>query len=438
MQLLETLFYFVVTLGVLVFVHELGHFLAAKMCGMRVDRFSIGFPPRAFGKTIGNTDYCVSWIPLGGYVKIAGMIDESFDTEHLDRPIEPWEFRAKPIWQRMIVLCAGVAMNLILAVVIFWAINYHQGRIVRETTEISYVQEESPAAKGGIRAGDKILRINDKPVTSWDQILNDVYIETAGSDLILTVLRDGKETQLIIPRSTIPDPGQAPLGIVPPYTKVLVTTVELGKPASTLGLKPGDTLVSMAGTPLQYDDKVREIVRAHAGRELAVKWLRGDSLWQGTVVPTEDGKIGISYSAAYTGPVTRIHYSLLQALPQGVKDTYRASGLFIQQIAQLIRGKTSFSQSVGGPIRIAQMATQTAELGFLTFIGFMALLSISLAILNILPFPVLDGGHLMFLVFEGIFRREIPVKVKLGIQKAGLVILLAFMAFVLYNDILHF
>jgi regulator of sigma E protease len=438
MQLLETLFYFVVTLGVLVFVHELGHFLAAKMCGMRVDRFSIGFPPRAFGKTIGDTDYCVSWIPLGGYVKIAGMIDESFDTEHLDRPVEPWEFRAKPIWQRSIVLSAGVTMNLILAVLIFWAINYHQGRIVRETTEISYVQEESPAAKGGIRAGDKIVRINDRAVTNWDQILSEVYIETAGSDVLLTVLRDGKETQLIIPRNTIPDPGQAPLGIVPPYTKVLVTTVEPGKPASTLGLKPGDTLVSLAGTPLRYDEKVREIVRAHAGRELAVEWERGDSLRRGTLFPTDEGKIGISYSAAYTGPVTRTQYSLLQALPQGVKDTYRASGLFIQQIAQLITGKSSFSQSVGGPIRIAQLATQTAELGFLTYLGFMALLSISLAILNILPFPVLDGGHLVFLFYEGIFRREIPVKVKLGIQKAGLVILLAFMAFVLYNDILHF
>src|SRR4030042_6568318 len=136
MQFLETLFYFIVTLGVLVFVHERGHVLAAKLSGMRVDRFSLGFPPRAFGKKIGDTDYCVSWLPIGGYVKIAGMIDESFDTEYLSRPPEPWEFRAKPIWQRMFVISAGVIMNLLLAELIFWGINYTQGKIVRETTEI--------------------------------------------------------------------------------------------------------------------------------------------------------------------------------------------------------------------------------------------------------------------------------------------------------------
>src|SRR5512132_451243 len=130
MQFLSTVLYFVITLGVLVFIHELGHFLAAKLCRMRVDRFSIGFPPRAFGKQIGETDYCVSWIPIGGYVKISGMIDESFDTEFLNKPPEPWEFRAKPLWQRMIVICAGVIMNLVLAALIFWGINYSQGSVV--------------------------------------------------------------------------------------------------------------------------------------------------------------------------------------------------------------------------------------------------------------------------------------------------------------------
>jgi len=438
MQLLETLFYFVVTLGILVFVHELGHFLAAKLCGMRVDRFSIGFPPRAFGRTIGDTDYCVSWIPLGGYVKISGMIDESLDAEMMDRPAQPWEFRAKPIWQRMIVICAGVIMNLLLAIAIFWAINYHQGRYVRETTEVAYVQEDSPAAKGGIQAGDRILRINEKQITNWDQILSEVYIETLGSDVRVVVLRRGREIELVIPRNAIPEPGQVSLGIVPPFTRVVIGVVETGKPASKLGLAVGDTLLALDGTQLGYNEKVREIIRAHAGRELKVDWKHGDSLMQGMIVPTEEGKIGISYTAAYIGPVTRIRFSLIQSLPQGTKDVINASGLFIKQIAQLIVGKTSFAQSVGGPIRIAQIATQTAELGFLAYLGFMALLSVSLAILNILPFPALDGGHLMFLLYEGIFRREIPVRVKLAIQKAGMMILLAFMAFVLYNDIVHF
>src|SRR5574341_1271131 len=158
MAVLNSIFYFVVTIGILVFIHELGHFLAAKFFGMRVDRFSIGFPPRAFGKKIGETDYCVSWIPIGGYVKIAGMVDESFDTQFIEQEPQPWEFRAKPIWQRMIVISAGVVMNILLAVFVFWGIIYNQGKVTRPTTEVGYVAPESPAAKAGIRVGDKILR----------------------------------------------------------------------------------------------------------------------------------------------------------------------------------------------------------------------------------------------------------------------------------------
>src|SRR5512140_864993 len=207
---MEYFCYFILTLGVLVLVHELGHFLAAKLFKMRVERFSIGFPPRAFGKQIGETDYCVSWIPIGGYVKIAGMIDESFDTEFLGKPPEPWEFRSKPIWQRMIVISAGVIMNLLLAVLIFWAINYIQGSAVRETTTIGYVIERSPAAKAGLQAGDRVVQINNKPVQNWDQLLSDLYIETMGNDVTVTVQRGAEQRQLFVPRSTIPEPNEAP------------------------------------------------------------------------------------------------------------------------------------------------------------------------------------------------------------------------------------
>jgi regulator of sigma E protease len=438
MHLLQTILLFLVTLGILVFVHEFGHFLAAKLFHMRVDRFSIGFPPRAFGKTFGETDYCVSWIPFGGYVKIAGMIDESFDTEHLNRPAEPWEFRSKPIWQRMIVISAGVVMNLLLAIAIFWWINYHQGKIVRETTEIAYVLDSSAAAQGGVLSGDKILRVNGSEVTNWEQILNEIYIEDAGADIHLTVRRGGHDVELLLPRSSIPDPGQAPLGIVPPFTKVVVSTIEPGMPAAHLGLSPGDTIVSLGGTPLRYDEKLREIVQAHADIPLAIEWRHGDTTRTGTILPTKEGKIGISYGAAYTGPVTRTEYTLLEALPRGTKDVINATALFIHQIVQIITGKVSFSQSVGGPIRIAQLATQTAEIGFFTYLGFMGLLSVSLAILNFFPFPALDGGHFLFLAYEAVFRREIPARVKVILQQAGMILLLAFMAFVVYNDLLHF
>src|SRR5713101_1841571 len=183
MQTLDTILYAGITLGVLVFIHEMGHFLAAKLTGMRVDRFSLGFPPRAFGKKIGETDYCISWLPLGGYVKIAGMIDESFDTDFLDRSPEPWEFRAKPIWARMLVISAGVIMNVVLAVCIFWGINYTHGKLIEQTTEIGYVTTGSPAEKAGLQARDKILSVNGKTLTHWDQIQDLIFLDYFGKDI---------------------------------------------------------------------------------------------------------------------------------------------------------------------------------------------------------------------------------------------------------------
>jgi regulator of sigma E protease len=209
-------------------------------------------------------------------------------------------------------------------------------------------------------------------------------------------------------------------------------------PAHNLGLLPDDVLVSLAGTPVRFDRDVLSIVQQHAGKPLEVEWRRTGELMRGTTVPTDDGKIGISFRPRYNGPVRRIEYSILEALPQGAKDIASVSVLFVQQIGHIITGRTSLSQSVGGPIRIAQMATQSAELGVLTYLGFMALLSVSLAILNILPFPALDGGHILIILIEVVARRELPVRVKLGIQKVGFFLLLAFMAFVVYNDILHF
>jgi regulator of sigma E protease len=438
MQFLETVLYFVITLGVLVFVHEFGHFITAKLCGMRVDRFSIGFPPRAFGKQFGDTDYCVSWIPIGGYVKIAGMIDESFDTEHLAGPPQQWEFRSKPIWQRMLVIAGGVLMNILLAVAIFWGINFVQGRVIRETTEIGTIIEGSPAAKGGLQRGDRVLKINGTAITHWDDILNQIYIENIGNDVTFTVQRAGQEIEVPFARTAIPEPNETNFGIVPSHTEIVVNTVQSGMPADALGLKPGDVLLSVGGTLLQTDAQVKQLVQANAGKPVIIEWRRGTEVLKGTTTPTEGGMIGIGFALRYVGPVRKVDYSVFEALPRGLSDVFNVSVLFIKQMWQIVTGKVAFAQSVGGPIRIAQMATQTAELGVLTYLGFMALLSMSLAILNFLPFPALDGGHMTFLVYEAIFRREVPVSVRMVLQKAGFVLLLVFMVFVLYNDIRHF
>ncbi len=439
MQFLMTIVYFVVTLGVLVFIHEFGHFIAAKIFKMRVDRFSIGFPPRAFGKKIGETDYCVSWIPIGGYVKIAGMIDESFDTDYLEKPPEPWEFRSKPIWQRMIVISAGVIMNIVLAIVIFWGINYVQGSVVRETTTVGYVLEKSGGAAAGLKAGDRILSVNGTPVSDWESIYSAALVGSMNKDVTFLVQRGTEQLQLTLPRDLLKDTSTDPLGIFPDSCEMAIGSVDPGKPADKAGLKPGDILIALNNVNVGLDQQlVRKTVEASSDKPLTIEWRRNGTLMSGTAVPSSDGRIGIIFGVRYIGRVTQIHYTIFQALPKGVDEIGTVAVLFVKQIWQVITGKTPFSQSVGGPIRIAQMATQSAEMGWAAFLGFMALLSVSLAILNILPFPALDGGHLAFLVYEGVFRREVPVGIKLGLQRAGFFLLLAFMAFVLYNDIVHF
>lgn len=441
MGVIVTIFYFILTIGILVLVHELGHFLAAKLFGMRVDIFSIGFPPRAFGKKIGDTDYCISWIPIGGYVKIAGMIDESFDTEFLAHEPQPWEFRSKPIWQRMIVMAAGVIMNLLLAVLIFSGINYINGRVVFNTTEVGIVLQQSNAASVGFQPGDKITTINGKRVESWDDIQNTMYIEDPGNDLTFTILRHEAIQNIVVSRKLIPDFTEDLFGLLPAGTPgvVMVGGVEKNRPAEHLGLKSKDIILSMNGVRIAVLQQVLKIVKGNVGKQVTIQWMRNDSTFSGKIVPDPDGRIGIlTEQKPYEGPVKRYEYTVFEAVPRGISEIWNVSVLFAKSIWQVIIGKTPFGKSFGGPIRIAQVASRSAEFGIGSFLGFLALLSISLAILNIIPFPALDGGHLLFLAYEAIFRREISSKVKLAFQQVGFFLLLAFMAFVIYNDIANF
>jgi len=436
MQILNMLFYTGITLGVLVFIHELGHFLAAKLTGMRVDRFSIGFPPRAFGKKIGETDYCISWIPVGGYVKIAGMVDESFDTDFAASEPQPWEFRAKPMWARMIVISAGVIMNVLLAICIFWGINYTHGRLIEETTEVGFVNGGTPAAAAGFRSGDKIVSVNGEQVTHWDEIQTLVYVENFGKDLSFVVQRDSKEERIDVPRSMVPD--NADFGLVEAHTVVMIGRVNAGMPAGQVGLKPGDIIVSLNDIPMARDTAVSHIIRSSANTPVKMTWRRDGEIMSGTVTPNESGLIGISLGNYYDGPKKLINYTVLEALGAGLNNVYQSTAMFFKSIGQVIAGKSSIKDNFGGPIAIAKFATQSAENGITSFLSFLALLSMSLAILNILPFPALDGGHLVLLIYEKIFRREIPHNVKLGIQKAGFILLVLFMIFVIYNDITRF
>jgi regulator of sigma E protease len=437
MNILSTIFYFIITIGILVLVHEMGHFLAAKFFKMRVDTFSLGFPPRAFGKKIGETDYCISWIPIGGYVKIAGMIDESFDTEFLNKEPQPWEFRSKPIWQRMIVISAGVMMNLLLAIFIFWGIIFHQGKTIRPVTEIGYIAPNSPAAKAGLHVGDKFISINTIPVKQWDEIEGTLYTESVAHDLNLQMQRGDTVRTITIRRSELPDFTEERFGILPSGLLSVVTLVDHGKPAEKAGLQPGDTILSVNGVMVSFGS-LQETIKSSAGKEILLTWSHGDQKVSARITPTAEGRIGIAHEPAYRGPVVHEQYSLLEALPIGVSELKTTSVLFLSNLYQIVTGKASLSKSMGGPLKIAQLAKRSADNGVLEFFGFIGLLSISLALLNILPVPALDGGHLVFLLYEAVFRREVPNKVKIAIQQAGFILLLVFMAFVIYNDVINY
>lgn len=444
--------YFLITIAILVFVHEFGHFIAAKISKMRVDVFAIGFGKRLLGWNKlngfsfgdlpddfdgqGNTDYRVCLLPFGGYVKIAGMVDESFDVKFADKAPEPYEFRSRPTHQKLFVITAGVLMNLILAYVVFAGINYFQEKQLAKTTTVGYVQAGSPAAKAGFEKNDKILSVDGKPVVYWEDAETKIYIDNIVRDLDVKVDRQGREVTLDIPRKTFSQDVSKVRPLIPAGLTVVIDSVIKGLPAQKAGIKKGDILISMNNEPTASYAQTTAIISENKEKNLPIKVLRGQDTLQLAVTPSKDGKIGVMLVDKFTGPVESRRMGLGEALLSGGADIERITSMTFTMLSNVIRGKVEFSSAFAGPVKIAKFATKSADTGIVSFIFFLGLLSLSLAIMNILPFPVLDGGHFVIILIEGIMRREIPVKVKLAIQNVGFVILLLFMAFAIYNDLL--
>jgi regulator of sigma E protease len=449
---MDYIFYFALTIGILVFIHEFGHFAAAKLSGMRVDVFAIGFGKRLFGwnkKTgfnfgelpkdfdgEGNTDYRLSMLPLGGYVKIAGMIDESFDASFADKEPQPYEFRAKPMWQKVFVITAGVLMNLLLAWIIFWGGNFFRGKPVTKTTTIGYIEQGTSLDSLGLKYNDDIVSINNVNVNYWEDVRAEFFINTLGEDLNVTVKRDGVLKTIFVPRSVIPDDENQFNFLLPQGTRAVVTAIMENSPALKAGLEANDIFYQINDIPIYSHKQVTEIIKGNPGTELPIVMLRGNDTLSFSITPGEDGMIGIGIGSRFIGESFYKTSGFFESFYLGLLDIVQMTDLTFNMLGKVFTGKIEFGKAFGGPVKIAQYAAKSADSGMSSFLYFLALLSLSLAILNIMPFPVLDGGHLIVILIEGITKREIPVKIKIAIQNTGLIILLLLMAFIIYNDIL--
>jgi regulator of sigma E protease len=478
-SLLSSTLWFLVALTILVFVHELGHFLTAKYFGMRVERFSIGFPPTILGRTYGATEYAVGATPLGGYVKISGMIDESLDTDHTESTPNPWEFRAKPVWQRIIVISAGVIFNAILAIAIFGGIRWSEGDtyIPAENVTQVYVQEGSVAHDVGLRTGDRILKVNGQSFERFDQMTPSSLV--ASDTLTIMVLRAGRDTTLVGPPNIISRLSRARdteqpsqyfpgLGFQPP----LIGGVVQGTPADSAGLQTGDRVVGIEADTIRFWNEMSARVQQAEGAPVTLRWFRPDSLVGARSDPgasrlvreTANGRILTARVAAEYdeerdryllgvrgpggSPVTQKvlfeefgvetrSYGPLEALSAGAAETWGYGRTIVVTLKRIIEGRDSLTDSLGGPVMIAQVTSEAASAGSIPYWRLVAALSITLAIMNILPIPALDGGQLLFLIYEAVTRRRPSVRVRLVAQQVGMILLIGFMAFLIFNDILR-
>jgi regulator of sigma E protease len=448
--MLITIIALVVVLGVLIFVHEAGHFVAAKWAGIYVHRFSLGLgspiPWLTFRR--GETEYTISWLPLGGYVKMASR-EEDIGSSPLEggapaTAVPPNRmFESKPVWKRMVVILAGVTMNALFAWLIFSALAYKNGRQINPVTTVGRVQQDSlppeAAALRQIEPGSRIIRINGDTVVSWDEVVAGianspeptVRIEFANrAPIVLAIHPDALEQRIRAAQA------------LEPYRVAVVGQVLPDKPAAQAGIQPGDTIVALGGRPIHQWYDLLKVVEGSAGKELAGTVARADDRVDFSVRPYLDstpgpdgkvrpvGRIGIMVGTPFESqPLT-----LGEAIAEGTDATLNASTQIVRTVRGLFSGRIS-GRTVGGPILIGQLAGESARLGLDSFLGFMALISINLAILNLLPVPVLDGGQFLFLLAEAVIRRPLPLKLRERLTTVGLVLIVLLMGLAFSNDL---
>lgn len=436
------------SLSFLVAVHEMGHLVAAKYFGMRVEQFSIGFPPKIWSFTKGETEYAISAIPLGGYVKISGMIDESLDTEAMKQPPQPWEFRAKPAWQRLIVMLGGIFVNVVVGVLIFIGITFFIGDsyILKDAINDNGGFQIGPVGEEiGLRTGDKIVKINGQDYKYLQDIINpETLLSTNGT---YTVDRGGKLVDIPIPADFIQkfSKKSAPGNFLWLRVPTIIGRTSKGTIADRTGLKKGDKIISVSGVRVNYADEVQAQVQLLVNDSLSsnsdsisFQVLRGTQTLSFKESFKGEKAIGLAFaplSKEFLDKAEhRITYGFLESIPKGTSRAFTTLGVQVKAFGRVITGALSPQKSISGPIGIMQAFGN--EWDWARFWSLTGVLSLVLAFMNLLPIPALDGGHVMFLSYEIISRRKPSDKFLEVAQKVGMVFLLGLMVFIFANDII--
>jgi len=420
-------------LSILVGLHELGHLLTAKMFGMRVEKFSIGFPPKIAGFQWGETEYSIGAIPLGGFVKISGMVDESMDTEQMSSEPQPWEFRSKPAWQRLIVMLGGIIVNVVTGIIIFVVLVYQNGETYYSRDQViqnGIVAYEYGEAIG-FKTGDKVLDINGETY----QGINDL---TSGSALLsengyYTVDRNGEQVKIEIPRGFINtfNSEEAFSKFVAIRFPFEVGVVEQGSGAESAGIEPGDKILAVNNQAITYFDEMQAALVPLKNKEATIVRQRETQIDTLSIPVTDEARIGIAINPLLEP--TRREFGFGEAISKG---TSRAFGVVIinaKALGKMFTGEVS-AKNVSGPIGMAKI--YGASWDWVKFWSITGLISMILAFMNLLPIPALDGGHVVFLLYEMVSGRAPSDKFLENAQKVGMVILLALMVFAIGNDIL--
>lgn len=429
MDIVIKILQFVCSFTLLVLVHELGHLMFGKLFGVRVEEFRIFFGKPWVKWRWGETEYGIGWLPFGGFAKLSGMVDESMDTENLKSEPQPWEFRSKPAWQRLIIILGGVMMNVVTAFVIYVGMSLAWGDKYISNSEMPYGYVYSDYAKQlGFEDGDKIISIGGEPIEDYAKIFSALLIE---SDKTTVVEREGEMITIEIPVQSVMELSEQ-TDFLSPRVPFEVASVVEDMGAAAAGVEVGDRIVRVDGEPMGFYDQIAPYLKSRAGDSVSLTLLSGCLARDVRVAVSPEGQIGVGLSSASI-PVKTRTYNLWQAIPRGGERVVEEMSDYWKQLKMIVRPQTEMYKALGGPIAIGGIFP--GEWQWQNFWKITALLSVILAIMNVLPIPALDGGHALFILIEMVTGRRPSDKVMIVAQAIGMGLLFLLMFYATFNDI---